>query len=94
MIHRRLEDHILFPHYLATDGVLMRNMTVSEMLHADRIPKAPFEMDVSELLSDRAFWNLLVIRRSWIQSRRVSLEELQHRLSLVIPLLGVQEQPH
>jgi hypothetical protein len=94
VIHRRLEDHILFPHYLATDDFLMRNMTVSEVLQADRIPKAPFEMDVSELLSDRAFWNLLVIRRSWIQNRRVSLEELQHRLGLVILLLGVQEQPH
>jgi hypothetical protein len=92
--HRRLEDHILFPHYLATDDFLMRNTTVSEVLQADRIPKAPFEMDVSEFLSDRAFWNLLVIRRNWIQNRRVSLEALQHRLSLVIPLLGVQEQPH
>lgn len=27
-LHRRLEDHILFPHYLATDDFMMRNLIV------------------------------------------------------------------
>jgi len=89
VIHRRLEDTILFPHYLATDDFLMRNMIVSDVFQADRIPEAPFEVDVSGLLADQELWNFLVLRRSWIENRRVSLEELQQRHNRVQALLGI-----
>jgi hypothetical protein len=82
-LHRRLEDHILFPHYLATDDFMMRNLTVSDVFQTDQIPKAPFEADVSGLLADRGLWNLLVVRRTWIGNRRMSLEQLQRTLTQI-----------
>lgn len=82
-IHRRLEDHILFPHYLATDDFLIRNLTVSDVFQADQIPTAPFEADLSRLLANRDLWNLLVVRRTWIRNRRASLTELQRTLKRV-----------
>jgi len=82
-LHRRLEDHILFPHYLATDDFMMRNLIVSDVFQADQIPKAPFEADVSGMLIDRDLWNLLVVRRTWIGNRRMSLDQLQRTLKRV-----------
>jgi hypothetical protein len=82
-LHRRLEDHILFPHYLATDDFMMRNLIVSDVFQADQIPKAPFEADVSGLLADRGLWNLLVVRRTWTGNRRMSLEQLQRTLTQI-----------
>ena len=90
-IHRRLEDHILFPHYLATDDFMMRNLTVSDVFQADQILKAPFEADLSGLLANRDLWNLLVVRRTWIRNRRVSLDELQQTLERVQVQLAVAE---
>jgi hypothetical protein len=90
-IHRRLEDHILFPHYLATDDFMMRNLVLSDVFQADQIPKAPFEADVSGLLTNRDLWNLLVVRRTWIGNRRMSLDELQRTLKRVQVQLAVAE---
>ncbi len=90
-IHRRLEDHILFPHYLATDDFMMRNLTVSDVFQADQIRKAPFEADLSGLLANRDLWNFLVVRRTWIRNRRVSLDELQRTLKRVQVQLTVEE---
>jgi len=90
-LHRRLEDHILFPHYLATDDFMMRNLIVSDVFHADQIPKAPFEADVPGLLANRDLWNLLVVRRTWIGNRRMSLDELQRTLKRVQIQLAVAE---
>ena len=90
-LHRRLEDHILFPHYLATDDFMMRNLIVSDVFQADQIPKAPFEADVSGMLIDRDLWNLLVVRRTWIGNRRMSLDELQRTLKRVQIQLAVAE---
>lgn len=90
-LHRRLEDHILFPHYLATDDFMMRNLIVSDVFQADQIPKAPFEADVSGLLADRDLWNLLVVRRTWIGNRRMSLDELQRTLKRIQFQLAVAE---
>ncbi len=90
-LHRRLEDHILFPHYLTTDEFMMRNLTVSDVFQTGQIPKAPFEADVSGLLADRGFWNLLVVRRTWIGNRRMSLEQLQRTLTQIeIPLADAE----
>lgn len=90
-LHRRLEDHILFPHYLATDDFMMRNLIVSDVFHADQIPKAPFAADVSGLLADRDLWNILVIRRIWIGNRRMSLDQLQRTLKGIQIQLAVAE---
>jgi hypothetical protein len=90
-IHRRLEDHILFPHYLATDDFMMRNPAVSEVFQTDQIPKAPFEAELSGLLANRDLWNLLVARRTWIRIRRMSLDELQRTLKRVQTQLAVAE---
>ena len=90
-LHRRLEDHILFPHYLATDDFMMRNLIVSEVFQTDQIPKAPFAADVSGLLADRDLWNLLVVRRIWIGNRRMSLDQLQRTLKEIQIQLAVAE---
>jgi hypothetical protein len=90
-LHRRLEDHILFPHYLATDDFMMRNLIVSDVFQAEQIPKAPFATDVSRLLTDRELWNLLVVRRTWIGNRRMSLDELQRTLKRIQFQLAVAE---
>jgi hypothetical protein len=90
-LHRRLEDHILFPHYLATDDFMMQNLTVSDVYQADQLPKAPFETDMSGLLADRDLWNLLVVRRTWTGNRRMSLDELQQKLKQIQILLVVVE---
>jgi len=90
-LHRRLEDHILFPHYLATDDFMMRNLVLSDVFQADQIPNAPFEADVSGLLADRDLWNLLVARRTWIGNGRMSLDELQRTLKRVQNQLAVAE---
>lgn len=88
-IHRRLEDYILAPHYLATDDFMMRNLAVSALMGPNAAPEAPFELDVPQLLADRDLWNLLVVRRNWIGNRQLSLEELRKRLHRVQVLLGV-----
>ena len=90
-LHRRLEDHILFPHYLATDDFIMRHLILSDVFQADQIPKAPFEADVSGLLANRDLWNLLVVHRTWIGNGRMSLDELQRTLKRVQIQLAVAE---
>lgn len=89
--HRRLEDHILAPLYLMTDGFMMRNVAVTEMFPANQAAKAPFELDISGLLADRELWNLLVIRRTWAGNRLESLKELQKLLDRIQALLDVEE---
>ena len=66
--------------------ILGRNMH-----QADQIRKAPFEADLSGLLANRELWNLLVVRRTWIRNRRVSLDELQRTLERVQVQLSVTE---
>ena len=89
-IHRRFEDHILFPHYLATDDFLMHNTRVPEELGNGLLNDTRYEADTSTLLSDQTFRNLLLIRRGWIEARSTSLEELQERLIQVRRLLGAE----
>lgn len=88
--HRRLEDHILAPLYLVTDDFMMRNVAVTKMFPANKAANAPFELDISRLLADRELWNLLVVRRTWIGNRRLSLEELQKILYRIQELLNVE----
>jgi hypothetical protein len=88
--HRRLEDHILAPLYLVTDDFMMRNVAVTKMFPANKAANAPFELDISRLLADRELWNLLVVRRTWIGNRRLSLEELRKMLYRIQELLNVE----
>jgi hypothetical protein len=89
--HRRLEDHILAPLYIVTDEFMMRNVVVTEMYPANQVANAPFDLKLSGLLTDREFWNLLVVRRTWTGNRRVSLEELQKMLHRIQELLDVED---
>jgi hypothetical protein len=86
-IHRRLEDHILAPHYLAANGFMIRNVAVSDPWQADQALKSPFDTDFSDLLTNRELWNLLVVHRSWIGIRKKSLSALQHRIDQVLEQL-------
>jgi hypothetical protein len=86
-IHRRLEDHILAPHYLAINDFMIRNVAVSDPWQADQVLKSPFDTDFSDLLKKRELWNLLVVHRSWIGARMKSLRALQHRIDQVLEQL-------
>jgi hypothetical protein len=86
-IHRRLEDHILAPHYLAANDFMIRNVAVSDPWQADQALKSPFDTDFSDLLTNRELWNLLVVHRSWIGIRKKSLSALQHRIDQVLEQL-------
>jgi hypothetical protein len=86
-IHRRLEDHILAPHYLVINGFMIRNVAVSDPWQVDQMLKSPFDTDFSDLLTNRELWNLLVVHRSWIGARKTSLRALQHRIDLVLEQL-------
>jgi hypothetical protein len=86
-IHRRLEDHILAPHYLVINGFMIRNVAVSDPWQADQELKSPFYTDFSDLLKNRELWNLLVVHRSWMGARKTSLNALQHRIDLVLEQL-------
>jgi hypothetical protein len=86
-IHRRLEDHILAPHYLAINDFMIRNVAVSDPWQADQVLKSPFDTDFSDLLKNRELWNLLVVHRSWIGARMKSLRALQHRIDQVLEQL-------
>jgi hypothetical protein len=86
-IHRRLEDHIIFPHYQATNDFMIRNVAVSDPWQADQELKSPFYTDFSDLLKNRELWNLLVVRRNWMGARKTSLRALQHRIDQVLEQL-------
>jgi hypothetical protein len=86
-IHRRLEDHILAPHYLATNDFMIRNVAVSDPWQADQVLKSPFDIDFTDLLKNRELWNLLVVHRNWIKARKTSLRALQHRIDQVFEQL-------
>ena len=82
-IHRRLEDHILAPHYLVINDFMIRNIAVSDPWQADQVLKSPFDTDYSDLLTNRELWNLLVVHRSWLGARKKSLSALQNRINQV-----------
>jgi hypothetical protein len=86
-IHRRLEDHIIFPHYQATNDFMIRNVAVSDPWQADQELKSPFYTDFSDLLKNQELWNLLVVRRNWMGARKTSLRALQHRIDQVLEQL-------
>lgn len=86
-IHRRLEDHILAPHYLAINDFMIRNVAVSDPWQAEQVLKSPFDTDFSDLLTNRELWNLLVVHRNWGGARKKSLSALQFRIDQVLEQL-------
>ena len=91
-IHRRLEDHILAPHYLVINDFMIRNIAVSDPWQADQMLKSPFDTEFSDLLTNRELWNLLVVHRSWFGARKTSLSALQNRIDQVLEQLEQVDQ--
>ena len=91
-IHRRLEDHILAPHYLVINDFMIRNIAVSDPWQADQVLKSPFDTEFSDLLTNRELWNLLVVHRSWFGARKTSLSALQNRIDQVLEQLEQVDQ--
>ena len=91
-IHRRLEDHILAPHYLVINDFMIRNIAVSDPWQADQMLKSPFDAEFSDLLTNRELWNLLVVHRSWFGARKTSLSALQNRIDQVLEQLEQVDQ--
>jgi hypothetical protein len=74
-----------------TDEFMMRNAVVAEMYPANQAANVPFDLKLSGLLTDREFWNLLVVRRTWTGNRRVSLEELRKILHRIQAILDIED---